>query len=70
MTVALLWGDIARGAPRAVFAGQLLSSFAWHLHGSPADVNLPVDAAPSTIDGSYPVDLTIDDIRFIPLGPP
>ncbi len=68
MTVALRWGDIARGAPSAVFDGQLLSSFAWHLHGSPADASVPVGGTPSAGLGAYAVDLTIDDVRFIPLG--
>lgn len=68
MTVTLLWSNIAGGAPRAVLDGQLLSSFAWHLHDSPADSNVPVGGDPSVGVGAYAVDLTIDDIRFIPLG--
>jgi hypothetical protein len=73
-TVTLLWSDFAGGAPVPGLSNTaLLTGIIWYFHDLPADAGVPDGGGMAGASGSdggptgtfYPVDVTIDDIKFI-----
>ena len=71
-TVTLLWADLTGGSPISSIDPHQLTGILWFFHDPSADGGTTADAGVTdgSTDGptgpSYPVDFTIDDIKFVP----
>lgn len=80
MTVTLLWTDLVGGSPKDSIDPHQLTGILWYFTNAPAGDGGAVDAglpdAAGLLDGSadgastgaptYPADVTLDDIKFVP----